>query len=247
MERRKGSGRLPGKKGFAGRLPGRTALLFVLFSVLFCVRPRETAFAQWTGLGIPSSVSYASGNSDRVIILAGDSRTMYLSVYSAGSDTKDFVLCWVNGGSISVIGKNGILTPLLEEALRRYPEAPVVFNLGYNGNSYPRANAGKLIREYSRWEKKYPGHHFYIANVGPAAASGKYSDENAALLNRTLEKEYGRTPRYIDLYGSLLKSATVSTQGKGFLPDRKHYGAAAGRRILRTVRRRVSEGEGWGR
>ncbi len=199
------------------------------------------ADAAWTPPGQVSSASYVTGSSDDVIILAGDSRTMYLSVYVSGVLLRNFVLCWVNGGSVSIIKKNGSMVSTLESALERYPNAPVVMNLGYNGNSYPKSNARKLIREYSRWEKNYPSHRCFIANVGPAASSGQYSDEYVCRLNKALAKEYGNSGRYIDLYGYLTKKKAALSDGTGFLPDGKHYGSAAGAEILRCIRYYVNK------
>ncbi len=214
--------------------------VFWLGICVFCLLMTLQADAAWTPPGQVSSASYVAGSSDDVIILAGDSRTMYLSVYAVSDMIRNFVLCWVNGGSVSIIKKNGSLVSTLESALERYPNAPVVMNLGYNGNSYPKSNARKLIREYSRWEKKYPSHRFFIANVGPAASSGQYSDENVCRLNKALAKEYGGSGRYIDLYGYLTKKKAALPDGTGLLPDGKHYGSTAGREMLSCIRNYVN-------
>lgn len=221
--------------------------LSIIFLLLFCsflTFHSQSAYAGFTKIGVPGYKSYVRKKDKRpVIILVGDSRTM-MCTYQGGyqSARSNFCLCWVNGGTISVIGKKGKLTPYVEKKIRRYRKrCIVVLNLGVNGNSHPKKNARRIIKTYNRWMKRYPDVPFYVVSVNPTILNGgPYSEKNVEKVNKYLKKEYQPKGIYIDTWSMLKKSSLFKGKMRG-MRDEKHYTWAASKKILKYIRKNTPE------
>lgn len=199
------------------------------------------AFAVHTRVGVAAARSYVSSSYEgRVIIYAGDSRTMYMTADNLSSERKNAAFCWVNGGNISVISANGKLTPYLKNLIKRYRKhCVVVMNFGFNGNSNAAKNSRRVIKVYRRWMKDYPDVQFLVESVNPSGYSaGTYSNIKVDKLNKALKSEF--QDQYMDISKKLLDSGAVTRAGKG-LRDKRHYKTNVNKRIYRYIRAFIAD------
>ena len=199
-----------------------------------------------TRVGEPASQSFVRSSDHRkVILFVGDSRTM-MCTYPGGSPParSNYCFCWVNGGNINVIGKDGSLTPYVERMIRKYRRrCAVALNLGVNGNSNPKSNARRIIKIYRWWMKRYPDVRFYVVSVNPTILnSGSYSNGNVISVNKVLRKQFEPEGIYIDTYTMLMESGLVTGSAPG-MRDNYHYEWSVGKRILKYVRRFVTKAD----
>lgn len=202
-----------------------------------------TAYAGYTKVGTAASQDYVYSSDDRpVIIFVGDSRAM-MCTYPKGktASRSNFCFCWVNGGNVSVIRSSGSLTPHVTKMIERYRDRCVVaLNLGVNGNSNPKSNANRIIKQYRRWMSLYPDVQFFVVSVNPTRMkNGPYSNNKVIQLNTRLKEEFEPDGLYIDTYTPLMESGLVTGNAKG-MRDMYHYKWSASRRILSLVRKAVT-------
>ena len=226
------------------RLWHRICMLALLCTLLPGIS--MTAMAGYTNIGVAASKTYVRRSDRRpVIIWVGDSRAMMMTYAQKDSSARsNYCFCWVNGGNVSVIGKNGKLTPFVEELIEKYSGRCVVaLNLGVNGNSNPQSNADRIIRQYKRWMRRYPEVEFYVVSVNPTTVrSGPYANRNVIAVNERLYDEFEPEGCYIDTYTMLMESGLVNGMAPG-MSDQVHYRWAAGEKVLRMVRRIVAKKE----
>ena len=187
----------------------------------------------------------------KVIILIGDSRVMQMS-YLNSKSRKNFLLVFSNGGGISCIDHKGgsrWIGNLLEIALKKYPDAPVVFALGVNGNGNPTNNANKT-KVYDFYIKNYPSHLYIISTIGGTAKrTTSYKNSNIVTFNKKLKEKYvdniekvrkktnNKNIYFYDLY-KFLKDAKLINPGKSYKGTRDglHYTNTVYRRWLKDLR-----------
>lgn len=199
------------------------------------------AYAIHTRVGLPASHSYVKRSyTGRVIIFAGDSRTMYLTADNLKKQRNNCAFVFENGGSIKSIANKGELKPYLDTMIQRYRDrCVVVMNFGINGNGNPKNNAKRIIRTYRRWMRRYPDVTFFVESVNPSGhPNGGVGNPKIEKLNRLLKKEFGSS--YIDVSTYLLNKGIVDRKGKG-TKDNLHYKRRANRAIYRFVKSFVSE------
>lgn len=198
------------------------------------------AYAIHTRVGQPASHSYVKKSfTGRVLIFAGDSRTMYLTADNLKAQRNNCAFVFENGGSIKSIANGGELKPYLDTMIQRYRgRCVVIMNFGINGNSNPKGNAKRITRVYRRWMRRYPDVTFLVESVNPSGhPNGGVGNPKIEKLNRFLKKEFGSS--YIDVSTYLLNRGIVDRSGKG-TKDNLHYKRRANRAIYRYVKNFVS-------
>ena len=220
----------------------RFACMFLLAACWIAAAGSMRTYAVHTAVGVPASRSYVKADyKGRVIIFAGDSRTMYLTADNLKKYRKNCAFVWINGGSVSWIGKKGKLKPYLDKMISRYRKrCVVVFNFGINGNSSPKKNAGRIIKTYRQYMKKYPDVTFFAESVNPSGFQSNtgYGNKKIEKLNSLLQKEFG--DQYIDVSSVLLQKKIVTKNGKG-TKDNLHYKAKTNRAIYKQVKKFVND------
>ena len=141
------------------------------------------------------------------IIFVGDSNTLFAD-FCSRKVKRGFILLGVNGGNVGVIDRGGSIRTALEQYIRKYPKAAVVFAFGKNGNGAPRKNARRCIRIYDSFIKKYPRTKFFAASIIPnnSRAKGSYSNEKIQTFNTILREKYAKTGQYISVNEYLMKN-----------------------------------------
>ena len=220
----------------------RIGIILLMVSVFcVCLMPLE-AYAVHTAVGVPASRSYVSpGYKDRVIIFAGDSRTMYLTADNLKKYRKDCAFVFVNGGGVASIDNDGRLAPYLSRMIERYrSNCVVVMNFGINGNGNAKKNAKRITKVYRRWMKKYPDVQFLVESVNPTGFDSNtgYGKKKILKVNRLLKKEFSDI--YIDANTYLLEKGIVDWTGKG-TKDNIHYKQKTNRAIFKFVKKYISE------
>ena len=202
----------------------------------------EESYAVHTAVGVPSSRSYVKRNySGRVIIFAGDSRTMYLTADNLKKLRTNSAFVWVNGGGVSSIGKKGSLSPYLDRMIQRYrSNCVVVMNFGLNGNGNVKKNAKRIKKVYHRWMKKYPDVPFLVESINPTGFQSNtgYGNRKVDKLNASLRKEFGKS--YIDVNTYLQSKKIVDKNGKG-TRDNIHYKKKTNKAIYKCVKNFIRE------
>ena len=217
--------------------------IIIIMAVIFCIClvPLE-AFAVHTAVGVPASRSYvSSGYSDRVIIFAGDSRTMYLTADNLKKQRKNCAFVFVNGGGVASIDKDGRLASYLSKMIERYRgNCVVVMNFGINGNGNAKNNAKRITKIYRRWMKKYPDVQFLVESVNPTGFDSNtgYGKRKILKVNRLLKKEFSDI--YIDACTYLLDKGIVDWTGKG-TKDNIHYKQKTNKAIFKCVKKYIKE------
>lgn len=213
----------------------------LLFCMLVICMP-STVMAGYTKVGEAASKEYVKSSDNRqVIIYVGDSRAMMCTYPKKASARRNYCFCWVNGGNVSIIGKNGKLTPYVENMIERYRDRCVVaLNLGVNGNSNPKKNARRIIRQYRRWMKNYPDVKFFVVSVNPTTLrTGAYSNKKVVELNELLREEFEPEGLYIDTFTPVMESGLVTGAARG-MKDNYHYKWPVSRKVLKIVRRYIT-------
>ena len=196
----------------------------------------------------PGTTTYVrKNNRKQVIIYVGDSRAMYMTMgHGNVKQVRNFAFAYVNGGSITVIGKNGMLKPYLEKLIRKYRRRNpvVVFNLGLNGNGIPSSNAKRIIRVYRRWMKEYPDIRFVVESVNPTLLTGgPFSDQRVVQLNALLQEEFEPDGLWMDTYSFINERHLIRPDGFGMkdVDDMYHYNWKTSAKILTRVRKWVEK------
>ncbi len=221
-------------------------LTTILLAAMLCLGTVTTAQAKIVGVGNAGNKSYVSGSDpSQIIIYAGDSRVMFATAGKKSySVRKNFAMCFVNGGNVSVISMHdGKLTGKLKRYIERYRSRKpvVVFNFGLNGNSKPKKNAKRIIKIYKKWMKAYPDIQFYVESIGPTKlSSGSYSNPNVRELNEALKAEFEPMGIWIDSYSFIVSNDLVNDSGKG-LRDNYHFKWKTSKKILAFIRAQVEE------
>ncbi len=202
----------------------KTRRFFAALVMMICAMMFSTqAWAVHTRVGVPASRSYVSSDYEgRVIIYAGDSRTMYMTANSLRNHRKNSAFVWINGGGVSYIDNGGRLESRLNDMIDRYRgRCVVIFNFGINGNGSPVKNAKRITKVYRRYMSDYSDVPFFVESVNPSGYnSGGYGNPKIEKLNSLLSAEFG--DRYIDVYNYLINSGVVTKTGGG-TKDKLHY------------------------
>ena len=183
-------------------------------------------------------------NKSEVIILVGDSRVMQMS-YMDQKYRENYVLIFSNGAGIRCIDPNGgprWIGDRFVKALKKYPNAPVVFELGVNSNSNPNTNF-KRTRVYDYYIQNYPSHKFIVSSVGGTNGTGAYSNSKVISLNKKLKNKYYNkidNVYFYDLYDYLKSSKLIEpgVSNKG-TRDGLHYTNKVYRKWLKDLRKFV--------
>lgn len=208
-------------------------LLTLIFSFCFVLN----AYAVHTSAGVPNTVSYVTSNSTkRIIIMVGDSRTMQCTYGPSESSVRtNYVFCYVNGGNIKVIDyDSGKLAPYLKQCISKYRKKNpvVVFNLGVNGNSYPKTNANRAIKIYNKWMKEYKDIDFYVESIWPSRyKKSSYSNKKIIKFNSILKNKYVGSGKYIPGYEHVKEKKLT-----GKMRDKLHYNWTATKSMLKFTR-----------
>ncbi len=216
---------------------------FVLFFALCTMLFSFNSWAVHTNVGEAASISYVSSSYDgRVVIYAGDSRTMYMTADNLKNERTNCAFAWMNGGNGSCVSKTGRVTPLLKKLITQYRDnCVVVFNFGINGNGNASSNAKNLIKYYRWWMDKYPDVQFFVESVNPSGyKSSGYGNPKIDKLNKKLKKEFD--DEYIDVSSYLLKKGIVSKTGKG-TRDKLHYKLKTNRAIYKYINKFITKYE----
>ena len=216
------------------------SIIILLMTVCLILVLSASVYAKHTRVGIPNSVSYVDSSATTpIIIFVGDSRAMQCTYGNKNASVlKNYVFCYVNGGSSSVINyKNGKLSGILKNLLHKYrnDDTIVIFNLGVNGNSNPTKNANRTAKIYNKWIKAYPNIKFYVESIWPTkikSKKGSYRNSNVVKFNKILKAEYVNKGLFIDAY-EYIKHNDLMTGG---MRDKIHYKFNSTKKILKFTR-----------
>ena len=145
----------------------------------------------------------AAKPADRFVVWAGDSRT--IGMRDAMEDKDAYI--GASGEGYRWLSETGL--PQIEDAIRTYPDAPVVFNFGVN--DYDSMEDYLLL--YRELCEEYPDTHFYFLSVNPIdpAVCKNITNEEIADFNSHLRSEF--PDAYIDSYTFLMVSEIVTIDG----------------------------------
>ena len=213
--------------------------IVLILTVLMMLLPATTTcFATYTKRLVPASKSCVRKTyRGKVVIFAGDSRTMHMADgWIPASVRKNCAFVWMNGGSVNCIRSDKSLAPYLRKMIRKYRDrCIVVFNFGVNGNSNPEKNAKRLIRIYHSWMEEYPDVTFYVESINPTAmAGGSCSNQGVIETNDLLQEEFEDC--YIDIYTYLISKKLVDPDTGAGTRDGLHYERAVYQKIIKKVR-----------
>ena len=214
-----------GKRAGAVRLFAAAALLVLLFSV--------NCFAG--GIGARNCVKKAK----KAVILVGDSRVMHMALSASSASRKNFYFVYANGKGILDLANNvGGFRTNLTKAMKKYPNATVVFMLGVNYNY--EATENKRLNVYDSFikSKTWKKHRFVVSTVGKTVGCrGSYSNSRVKSFNRKIASRYAgrKDVRIYDLYAFLdgkVLSKKDTRNGDGL-----HYKKDMYTKILKDLRK----------
>ncbi len=216
------------KKNVMNTKKWRIFFLMMICSLFFTL----DAFAVHTKVGKAASRSYVTDDyKGKVIIFAGDSRTMYMTAGYMKAMRTNCAFAWVNGGGVSCIDSNGKLESHLHRLIKKYRDrCVVIFNFGINGNGNYKKNSANLIRIYRKYMAEYPDVKFFVESVNPSGHNkGGVGNPKIDKLNAILKEEF--KDQYIDVSTYLLENGIVTKTGKG-TKYKLHYKRKANRMII---------------
>ena len=152
-----------------------------------------------------------SVKADHRIIFVGDSRTVGME--DSEQDSGDnCVYIAASGEGYSWFSHTGLQQ--MREAIFRYPDAPVVINLGVNDLS----GIGQYLTLYSTFPAAYPGTTFYYMSVNPLTEDAvSVSDAEVVQFNSQLQGAFPEL--YIDTYTWLKTNGFESGDGVHYSED----------------------------
>lgn len=157
-----------------------------------------------------SSKSGAQTQADELFVIwAGDSRTVGMQ---NAVDNDDLYIGAAGEGYDWLIGTG---LPQIEEAIKTYPDAPVVFNFGVNDYD----NLERYAEFYTSLAKEYPKTHFYFLSVNPIdpAVCKNITNEEIANFNSRLQQLFPDT--YIDSFTFLMMNEAATIDGIHYSGD----------------------------
>ena len=151
-----------------------------------------------------AQVSTAKPESGRIIFV-GDSRTVGMQK-SVNPYTDPCVFIGASGEGYAWFERSGIHR--LERTLARYPDTPVVFNLGVNDTS----SISQYIRSYVSLMEKYPDTDFWFLSVNPVTEDSlMVPDSDIVEFNHILKEAF--PAQYLDSYSWMKEDGFESVDG----------------------------------
>lgn len=143
------------------------------------------------------------------IIWAGDSRTIGMR---DAVDNEDLYI-GAAGEGYDWLTQTGL--PQIEDAIKKHPNAPVVFNFGVNDYD----NMERYMELYTSLTEEYPKTHFYFLSVNPIdpAVCKNITNEEIADFNSRLKQLFPDT--YIDSFTYLMINEAVTIDGIHYSGD----------------------------
>lgn len=143
------------------------------------------------------------------IIWAGDSRTVGM----CDAVDNDDLYIGAAGEGYDWLTQTGL--PQIEDAIKKHPNAPVVFNFGVNDYD----NMERYMEFYTSLAKEYPKTHFYFLSVNPIdpAVCKNITNEEIADFNSRLQQLFPDT--YIDSFTFLMMNEAVTIDGIHYSGD----------------------------
>lgn len=151
----------------------------------------------------------ALASSDQFIIWVGDSRTLGMR----DAVQNDDLYIGASGEGYDWLSETGL--PQVKDAMKDYPEAPIVFNFGVNDYD----NMENYLTLYKSLVKEYPDTDFYFLSVNPIEPTQceNITNEEISDFNNHLEEAFPDT--YIDSFTFLMANETVTIDGIHYSGD----------------------------
>lgn len=156
-----------------------------------------------------ASSEAASSQEDLFLIWAGDSRTLGMR----DAVDNDDVYIGASGEGYRWLSETGLSQ--IRDAIRTYPDAPVVFNFGVNDYD----SMEDYLELYQSLAEEYPDTHFYFLSVNPIEPTlcKNITNEEIADFNSHLQEAFPDT--YIDSFTYLMVTETTTIDGIHYSQD----------------------------